>query len=239
VKTFYSLHFKVPLRESVEANFSTILADGATDAALIKKEVIYIIFVDPDDFKPHLPFLGLKSGVSQDAEGITEAITHAFQDCVIWEKLQNIVFFLIRWNSGEHIKVFWCLSHRLELAIKDALKKDMEVIDTAMRDLFYTYQNSGKRLRELRALHEILNNIYEFENEEVKPTKSTGTRWIDHKLRAMKLFIDKRGLYLSHIQNAITTKKNDKAKLEEISRRIEHGSVLLKCAMYMDILEPA
>jgi hypothetical protein len=50
VKTFYSLHFKVPLRESVEANFSTILADGATDAALIKKEVIYIIFVDPDDF---------------------------------------------------------------------------------------------------------------------------------------------------------------------------------------------
>ena len=117
----------------------------------------------------------------------------------------------------------------------------MEEIDTAMRDLFYTYQNSGKRLRELRVLHEILKDVYEFENEEVKPTKSTGTRWIDHKLRAMRLFIDKRGLYLSHIQNVIagTTKKNDKAKLEGIRRRIAHGSVLLKCAMYVDILEPA
>ncbi len=142
---------------------------------------------------------------------------------------------------GEHIKFFWCLSHRLELAIKDALKNDMEEIDTAMRDLFYTYQNSGKRLRELRVLHEILKDVYEFENEEVKPTKSTGTRWIDHKLRAMRLFIDKRGLYLSHIQNVIadTTKKNDKAKLEGIRKRIAHGSVLLKCAMYVDILEPA
>jgi hypothetical protein len=127
------------------------------------------------------------------------------------------------------------------LAIKDALKNDMEEIDTAMRDLFYTYQNSGKRLRELRALHEILKDVYEFENEEVKPTKSTATRWIDHKLRAMRLFIDKRGLYLSHIQNVIadTTKKNDKAKLEGIRRRIAHGSVLLKCAMYVDFLEPA
>ncbi len=95
----------------------------------------------------------------------------------------------------------------------------MEEIDTAMRDLFYTYQNSGKRLRELRALHEILKDVYEFENEEVK----------------------QRGLYLSHIQNVIadTTKKNDKAKLEGIRRRIAHGSVLLKCAMYVDILEPA
>ena len=74
---------------------------------------------------------------------------------------------------GEHIN--WCLSHRLELAIKDVLKKDMEEIDTAMRDLFYTYQNSGKRLRELRALYEILKDVYEFRNGEVKPAKSTGT----------------------------------------------------------------
>ena len=57
----------------------------------------------------------------------------------------------------------------------------------------------------------------------------------------MKLFIDKRELYLSHIQNVIadTAKKNDKAKLEGIRRRIAQGSVLLKSAMYVDILEPA
>ena len=110
-----------------------------------------------------------------------------------------------------------------------------------MRDLYYIYQNSGKRLRELRSLHEILKDVYSFENGEVRPSKSTGTSWIDHKLRAMKAFIDKRGLYLSYMRNVIadTSKKNDKATLAGKRKRIAQGSVLLKCAMYVDILEPA
>ena len=57
----------------------------------------------------------------------------------------------------------------------------------------------------------------------------------------MKAFIDKRGLYLSHMRNVIadTSKKNDKATLEGKRTHIAQGSVLLKCAMYVDILEPA
>ena len=96
-------------------------------------------------------------------------------------------------------------------------------------------------MRELRSLHEILKDVYTFENGEVKPCKTTGTRWIEHKLRAMKAFIDKRGLYLIHMQNIIadTSKRNDKAKVEGMRRRIAQGSVLLKCAIYIDILEPA
>ena len=96
-------------------------------------------------------------------------------------------------------------------------------------------------MRELCSLHEILKDVYTFENGEVKPCKTTGTRWIEHKLRAMKAFIDKRGLYLIHMQNIIadTSKRNDKAKVEGMRRRIAQGSVLLKCAIYIDILEPA
>ena len=111
----------------------------------------------------------------------------------------------------------------------------------AMRDLYYIYQNSGKRLRELRSLHDILKDVYNIENGQVKPSKASGTRWIDHKLRAMKAFFDKRGLYLAHIQNVIadTSKANDKATLEGKRRRIAQASVLLKCAMFADILEPA
>ena len=75
----------------------------------------------------------------------------------------------------------------------------------------------------------------------MKPSKASGTCWIDHKLRAMKAFVDKRGLYLAHIQNVIadTSKANDKATLEGKRRQIAQASVLLKCAMFADILEPA
>ena len=237
------------------ANFVTVLADGAADAACIEKEVIYIPFVDPDDFKASLAFLSLKSLESQVGQGITGAIIDAFKECGIEEKLQRIVFFesdgtavnsglragvisLLQQRFGKHIKFFWCMNHRLELAIKDAIQNDMEEVETALRDLYY---NSGKRLRELRSLHEILKEMYSFENRQVKPSKSSGTRWIDHKLRAMKAFIDKRGLYLAHIQNVIadTSKQNDKATLEGKRRRIAKASVLLKSAMYADIMEPA
>ena len=138
---------------------------------------MYILFVDPDEFKPSLEFLSLKSVASQDAQGITSAIVDAFQDCDISEKLKRIVFFEsdgTSVNSGLRGGVisllqqrcFWCLSHRIELGLKDALKKDMEEVDIAMHDLYYIYQNSGKRLRELRSLHEILKDVYSFENGE-------------------------------------------------------------------------
>lgn len=73
--------FEKEVKDKIKrANFITVLADGATDAALIKKEVVYILFVDPDEFKASLEFLSLKSVASQDAQGITNAIVDAFQD---------------------------------------------------------------------------------------------------------------------------------------------------------------
>jgi hypothetical protein len=63
------------------------------------------------------------------------------------------------------------MNHRLELAIKDAIQNDMEEVKTALRDLYYIYRNSGKRLRELRSLHEILKEMYSFENRQVKPSQ--------------------------------------------------------------------
>ena len=97
---------------------------------------------------------------------------------------------MLQQKLGMHIKFFWCLSHRLELAIKEAIQIEIKDVETVMRDLYYIYQNSEKRLRELRSLRDILKDVYSFENGQVKPSKASGTCWIDHKLRAMKAFID-------------------------------------------------
>ena len=129
--------FEKEVKDKIKrANFITVLADGAMDAALIEKEVVYVLFVDPDKFKPSLEFLSLKSVASQDAQGITSAIVDAFQDCDISEKLKRIVFFesdgtsvnsrlrrgvisLLQQRYGKHIKFFWCLSHRIELGLHE------------------------------------------------------------------------------------------------------------------------
>ena len=57
-KALYERQVKDKLKR---ASFVTVLADGATDAACIEKEVVDILFVDPDDFKASLAFLSLKS----------------------------------------------------------------------------------------------------------------------------------------------------------------------------------
>ena len=50
----------------------------------------------------------------------------------------------------------------------------------------------------------------------VRPTKATGTRWVDHKICAMERVADMYGLYCQHLQHAITdTKKSkDRASLQ-------------------------
>ena len=70
----------------------------------------------------------------------------------------------------------WCFAHRLELALKQALKESFEPITTCLTNLYYFHEKSTKKLRELKVLHELLKEIYEFEDNQVKPHRATGTR---------------------------------------------------------------
>ena len=111
----------------------------------------------------------------------------------------------------------WCLAHRLELGIKDALSDWIKPVVVKLQYLYYMYEKSSKKLQQLKELFStVLNEVYVFQNQEVKPHQATGTRWIAHKLKSLKNYIDKFGLYIHHIENILadTTKKTDKATLE-------------------------
>lgn len=63
--------FDETIKEKVlRSNFISILCDGSTDCAIIEKECIYCLFVDPDTFQPTLSFFSLKDVPSQDAAGV-------------------------------------------------------------------------------------------------------------------------------------------------------------------------
>ena len=50
-----------------------------------------------------------------------------------------------------------CLNHRQELGVKDALKNTyMDEITTMLINLYYVYQNSPQRLREVKAIGEVM-----------------------------------------------------------------------------------
>lgn len=78
------------MKEKIKrTNFITILCDGLTDSAVVEKESIYVLFVDPDTFYPTLSFFSLKSVPSQDAKGVYSAIKDAFKEEGLEEVLKN------------------------------------------------------------------------------------------------------------------------------------------------------
>ena len=141
----------------------------------------------------------------------------------------------------EWICFIWCFSHRLELALKDSLKEFFDCVDESLRHLYYLYKNSSKKLRELKNLYPLLKDQYEMYGAGVKPDKATGTRWIDHKLRATQKVVDKYGLYTQHLQNVIadTSKQTDRATLEGKFKKLIDASVLLRGAFFIDVLAEA
>ena len=61
-------------------------------SAVVEKESIYVLFADPETFRPTISFFSLIDPPSQDAEGIFSAINKAFADEGLEQLLKNIVF---------------------------------------------------------------------------------------------------------------------------------------------------
>jgi len=76
----------------------------------------------------------------------------------------------------------WCMAHRLELAVKDALKGTaFDAIDEFLLRLYYLYEKGPKKCRELEELIADLKDCLSFDDAGVKPIHSSGSRWVSHK----------------------------------------------------------
>ena len=128
-----------------------------------------------------------------DAAGIVSAIKKSFQAVNIPEasferKLVGFAADGASVNRGDKDGVIglmksalpwviyiWCVAHRLELSLKDALKGTVfDDIDEVLLRLYYLYENSPKKLRQLRDLHRIYGESFEFEGGGVRPKRACG-----------------------------------------------------------------
>ena len=141
-------------------NFVTVLCDGSTDSAVIEKECIYIIYMDPDTFEPHLTFFSLEDAPSQDADGLIQAIKSAFRNHGLEIMMDKLVFLCsdgASVNSGfkkgvaaklretdlPWLVFVWCLSHRLELTLKDRLSDAFFSVKKSLMNLYYLYATTA------------------------------------------------------------------------------------------------
>lgn len=72
----------------------------------------------------------------------------------------------------EWIFWIWCLAHRLELTTKDALRgTTFDLVDEMLLRLYYLYEKSPKKCRELEAIVSDLKGVFHLDEggQGVKP----------------------------------------------------------------------
>ena len=201
-------------------NFLSILTDASIDGSNIEKEAVFVRYfeskpVDSNEVKVCHHFVSLPDLESGKAGGVFTAIEDSFKEIETYYQLtEKIVAFgadgasvnqgkhggaiaELRKNFGDWIIYIWCVSHRLELTLKDALKgTPFDDID----EMYYLYEHSPKKIRELQEIYDKYKDILEFDEGGLKPLRASGTRWIAYKVDAMKLVLDKYGLFINHLK---------------------------------------
>lgn len=133
------------------------------------------------------------------------------------------------------LEVVHCFNHRVELVIKDAFDhSEFSKIDVMLLMLHYLYKKSSKRLRELRIFSEAMKHAVP------KPAKANGTRWIDHKYKAMETILAHYGVFMAHLESLATTDSQalKRAELEGFEKKWQNASYPIHISIYLDVLSP-
>ena len=125
---------------------------------------------------------------------------------------------LLRQDIGEHFVNVHCLSHRLELAFRDAVKslRLYDKLMTLLIGLHYFYRKQYKNKRGL------LNTFKALSVKGGLPPKVTGTRWLPHLMNGMESLLRNYIAYDHHLGNT----SHGNAKAEGLARLMKDRSVI-------------
>ena len=186
-------HLKGKIENS---HFYSVLTDGSTDSSISENEAVFVVFFEPtppgrDRVKVTTSYVRLVFMESADARGVISCIDEAFKSIGIANFKEKLVGFgadgaSVNQGKKEGVKTIllidcpwlvfgWCMAHRLELALKDALSGTaFKEVDEVILRMYYLYKRSPKKLRQLKELVDIYEDGGEFAEGAYKPKKASG-----------------------------------------------------------------
>ena len=250
-----------------QAKFFSILLDGSTDSKNIENELLLVVWFDKDGqvnrerVVTKTSYLKIARPSTDNAKSIFDVLQTALQrlgisaisreECgkivgigtdgaaanITGAGLKGLVEKEIPW-----VIWMWCMAHRLELVVKDALKHThFELVDDMLLRLYLLYENSSKKCRELEEIVTELRECVSLEDGGTRPIRASGSRWIIHKWNAMKQVLSKYGAYTTHLATLSedsTANSVDRAKLRGYYLKWTNAKYLLGCAFFVDLLNP-
>lgn len=136
----------------------------------------------------------------------------------------------------------WCMAHKLELYIQDALKMTyFDKVDELVLRICYLYKRLPKKLRELSEIHDLVKESNEFDASDTKPVKAINNRWRAHKIRTLKILLDKYSIYIIHLRSPCTDQgcsEKERSKFKEYLKESQSTKMLVNTTYYIGLLEP-
>ena len=248
--------------------FLSILLDGSTDSGNVDNELLMAVHFDregaDEKVSTKISYFRISRPLSTTAQGLFDLLQGALQrilgitainaeECsalvgvgtdgaavnVARAGLKGLVEKELPWVLWS-----WCMAHRLELAVRDALKSTVfDLVDDMLLRLYLIYENSPKKCRQLAEICSDLKQCLTIDPEEggVRPVRASGSRWVAHKWNAMKRILSRYGAYTSHLiglSEDVSVKSNDRAKLKGYYNKWVNAKYILGCAVFVDVLSP-
>ncbi|KAK6178299.1 hypothetical protein SNE40_013101 [Patella caerulea] len=241
------------------SNFFSALMDGSQARKTgAEKELVYVKIVvkgQPVELLlscQHMPDFGGEDAVSVKTAFDDAFLTKYKLDVDRWSKLLvSICTDGASVNLGvlngacvkikqeydrQWILLIHCSSHRLELAMKDAFttNKQFVEVDDILVQIYYMFRNSGKAKRILTAIALTLGVVC------VTFVKASGTRFQNHKLRAIRALIVNFLPFLVYMENMIENRGactgETAAKLKGYIKKFQTYSFLASVHLYSLVL---
>jgi hypothetical protein len=203
--------------------------DGTTDSGNLENELVVVQFCWRDEtakeIKSCARYLSVVNPNRADTDGLVNCLREPMERVGITDFLDKTAVLGAKptligggtdgasVNIGQHKSIkekfqrallwmfwSWCFAHRLELLSKNALSSGLfKSVEEMLLRLYYLYEKSPKKTRELAAIVEDLKEAFEFPGAGDIPIRSQGSRWITHKRRALQRVVDRYGAYINHL----------------------------------------
>ena len=140
-------------------------------------------------------------------------------------------------NERPWLVIIHCVNHRLELAIKDAVKAipQFQDCDRFYNNIFYLFKNSGKLKTESKEACHVLNITY------YPLPKIHGTRFVNRRRKGFTKLLHNWPALITTFTNALARRRGchleKLAKIAGIVKKLKSFRFLCQTAAYLDILE--
>ena len=187
----------------LSATFFSGVLDGATDLGNNDNKVVLAVWCETSagDERVHtrIAYLGIERPKNVTGIGLFDVLEMSLRRIGIQELTEHHCIKLVGIGTDgasnnlaarrlkglveeklDWIYWMWCVAHRLELSTKDPLKVTyFDSIDDMLIKLFYVYERSPKKCRELSELVADLKEFLQFDDQHktkgVRPIRATGT----------------------------------------------------------------